>query len=113
MKKGTPKWAMEIATPQDRQRAENAYQNDTWQITWPETSSLRVWAKQQGWPAPWFIFKGGFIKKMLESDENFELALKESGLQILIPRAYYKISDKNLKAMDKLYKKRKNMGALG
>lgn len=113
MKKGIPRWAMEIATPQDRQRAKDAYRTLMWQLAWPERKSIRAWAKQQGWPAPGFFFDGRFIKKTLESDENFALALNESGLQIRIPREYYKFPDQELKRMDRWYEEREDMGVLG
>jgi hypothetical protein len=113
MKKGAPKWAMEIATSQDRQRAKDAYQNFTWQLTWPEGKSMRAWAKKQGWPAPGWLSDSRFINKMLESDENFALALRESGLQVLIPLEYYRLPDQELKKMDTWYEERKDMGVLG
>jgi hypothetical protein len=50
---------------------------------------------------------------MLESDENFALALKESGLQVLIPQEYYKFPDQELQKMDAWYEERADMGALG
>ena len=112
MTKGAPGWAMETATPQDRQRAKDAYQNRTWQLTWPEEKSIRAWARQQGWPVPWFIFDGRFIDTMLASDENFARALEESGLQVRIPREYYKLPDEDLKTMDTWYEEREDSGAL-
>ena len=113
MEKGIPDWAREMATPQDRRRAIAAYRRWTWQITWPERRAVRAWAKRQGWPAPWFIFDGRFIDKMLESDENFALALEEGGIQVSLPLDYYEISDEKLKALDALYEEREEMGALG
>jgi len=113
MEKGTPTWALELATYQDRQRVTSAYRNRSWKITWPDRKLLRAWAKQQGWPAPGFIFDGSFISKMLASDENFALALRESGIQVHIPLEHYTISDKQLAELDALYKERKDMGALG
>lgn len=75
-------------------------------IKWPESRAIRTWARKQGWPAPWFIFDEGFIKRMLESDENFELALRESGIEVTIPVTYYTVSEKALKAFDEAYEER-------
>ena len=113
MKKDAPKWALEKATPQDYQRAQAAYENATWQLTWPEDQAIRAWAKQQGWPAPRLNFKGHFIKKTLANEASFALARQESGLQILIPKEYYQFPDQELKTMDRWYEERENMGALG
>lgn len=113
MEKGIPHWALEAAPPQDRQRAVDAYRNGTWQITWPEAKSLRAWARQHHWPAPWLGFDGKFIDKMLESDDNFELAVELSGLQVQIPREQYKVSDDQLRALDALYEQRADMEVLG
>jgi len=113
MKKSAPQWALKLATSQDRQRAQDAYRKGTWQITWPEKKSLRIWARRQGWPAPRFFFDRRFIETMLASDANFALAVNESGLRVFIPMEHYEISPKQLKALDALYEKREDMGALG
>ena len=62
---------------------------------------------------PWFNFEAGFIKKLLQSDENFTLALKESGIEVRIPLQNYTVSDEKLQAFDALYEKREDMGELG
>jgi hypothetical protein len=45
---------------------------------------LRAWARQQGWPAPRFGFEKAFSDKMLESQETFELAIRQSGSALSI-----------------------------
>lgn len=113
MGKGIPHWALEAATAQDRQRAADAHRKGTWQITWPDVTSLRAWARQHGWPAPWFVFERRFIEKMLESDDNFKVVVEDSGLQVQIPLEQYKVSDDQLRALDAMYDERADMGVLG
>lgn len=105
-----PNWALEAAAPEDRERAEQAYHAGTMQLAWPESGKMRGWAKQQGWPAPWFIFEGGFIKKMFESDENFALALNDSGIEMAIPVGQYKVPAEHLQELDLLYEERDDAG---
>lgn len=112
MKKDIPEWALTAATPQDRERAERAFRSGAMQIEWPNRKTIRAWARQQGWPTPGLIVDGGFIKRMLESDGNFELALNESGIKVLIPLTQYTVSDEQLKELDALYTRPADWGAL-
>ena len=105
-----PTWAMEMATPQDRVRALRAYDNGTIQITWPTTKTLRDWARQQGWPTPWFGFQDTFLKKTLESDDNFARALNESGIQVVILIEHHIVTDQRLQELDALYEDRSESG---
>jgi hypothetical protein len=42
-------------------------------------------AKKHGWPTPFFgSFKKAFMKKMLESDENFKLAMIELDVDVYV-----------------------------
>jgi hypothetical protein len=110
MTKEFPRWAMTAATPQDRERAEQALRLGRMQIEWPDRKAIRDWARQQGWPAPWFGFDESFIKTMLESDRNFELALNKSGIKVLIPLKHYIVSDEELRELDALYQERDASG---
>jgi hypothetical protein len=110
MKTVIPTWALERATPLDRARVRRASSTGTIEITWPASKALRDWARQQGWPTPWIGFKDTFLNQMLESDDNFALALQESGIQVTIPIERYAVSDEQLRAFDELYAARSANG---
>jgi len=76
-----------MAMPEDRLAAIRARREGKLGVNWGmyETSSARAFAEEQGWDMPSMEFKAAFIKKMLESDENFELALTKSGIDVYIP----------------------------
>jgi hypothetical protein len=76
------------------------------QILWPDLKKLRDWAQRQGWPAPRFGFEAAFLAKMLESEETFRLATKESGIEVLVPKPEFTISLDKLAEMDGLYEER-------
>jgi len=71
---------------------------------------LRGWTRQQGWPTPWFGFKDAFLRKMLDSEDNFALALSESGIQVVIPIERYTISEEQLSEFDALYEEQNEFG---
>jgi hypothetical protein len=106
MKKELPTWALAAATVQDRQWAEQANRQGVMQVKWPERKAIRAWAKRQGWPNPWFAFEDAFIKMALATDENFALALRESGLEIVIPLPRYVLPAEDLRELDALYAER-------
>ena len=106
MKPGLPAWALTKATPADRLAAQRAHSQDVLAITWGDEKSTRGWAKSQGWPAPRLNFEQAFIKKMLESDEAFELALSGSGIVVSIPQATYTLSEAELSSLDAQYAER-------
>lgn len=108
-----PKEAFESAGFEHRQRAIDAHQKGVMQVVWSDSNQLKIWVKKQGWRVPWFKFNKYFISKMLESDENFALVLKESKLEVIIPKEYYNISDRTLHKWDAMYEEREDMGILG
>lgn len=108
-----PEWAFELAAPEHRHRAIAAHENGTLAIIWPDSKSLKTWAKQKGWRVAWFNFKKHFVNEMLENDINFELVLKERKLKISIPIEYYKISGQTLQTWDTLYEEQDDKGVPG
>jgi hypothetical protein len=110
MNTNLPTWALEAATPPDRARTQRASDNGTIQITWPANKVIREWAKQHGWPTPWFGFKDAFIRKMLDSDDNFALAVNQSDIQVVIPIERYTVSEEQLREFDALYEERGESG---
>lgn len=105
-----PTWAFRAATPQDQMLAQTAQRHGHMQITWPNADALRRWAKQHGWPTPWWDFEATFIAHMLKSQENFALALATSGIQLQIPREAYTLSAAMLRTLDALYESRATNG---
>ncbi|HET6446566.1 MAG TPA: hypothetical protein VFI27_18505 [candidate division Zixibacteria bacterium] len=105
-----PSWAFEKATPEMRKSVQTAQDQGNMVIEWPEKKALRFWSKQQGWPAPRFSFEGSFIKKMLESDENFAKALDETGIVVVVPTEQHTLSDEELQELDESYKERDSSG---
>lgn len=110
MNHNIPAWALRAATFEDRVFAKEAYRQGRMQIKWPDTNAVRSWAKQQGWSTPFFGFEAAFIAKMLETNENFELAIEKSGVEILIPRQNYAIPSETIRSLDELYEARSSTG---
>lgn len=98
-----PAWALRPATAHDRSRVEQARARGTLSIAWPEGSTLRAWAKQHGWPAPRRGFQAAFLARMLESEETFALALRESGMRLALPVERHVVPPDDLLALDALY----------
>lgn len=110
MNNNIPAWALRTATFEDQGVAKDAHRQGRMQIKWPDTNALRSWAKQQGWPTPFFGFEEAFISKMLETKENFELAIEKSGIDIQVPRQSYTISSETIRTLDGLYEARSVTG---
>jgi hypothetical protein len=115
MKHDIPGWAKERVTPMDHGFSEvsQMYRQGRAQIEMPDQKELKVWAKSNKWPTPWFGFKDAFIAKLFESDETFTLALNKSGINIHIPIKEHTLTMETLKELDTLYEKREDMGILG
>jgi hypothetical protein len=105
-----PAWALQAATAEDQELAREAHRHGRIQIKWPHDRALKIWAKQQGWPTPFFGFEEAFLAKMLETKEHFERAIQESGIEIHFPRREYRITDEKLRELDALYEERSSSG---
>jgi hypothetical protein len=101
---------MREAGPGDRHAARDAHGRGALQVTWPDRKTLRNWAKQRGWPAPWLGFDGAFLARILEDEASFEQAVRESGIGIRVPREDYTISAERLRELDELYAERSESG---
>ncbi len=110
MNTNMPAWARRAATFEDLGFAKDALRQGRMQIKWPNVKALRSWAKQQGWSTPFFGFEEAFIAKMLETKENFELAIEKSGIEIQVPRQNYTISSETIRQLDALYQERSSTG---
>ena len=96
MKNDIPSWALTAVTSKEQGFAKEAHRQGRMQIKWPDINALRSWAKQQGWPTPLFGFEKAFIAKILETEENFDLAIEKSGIEIIVPRKNYTISGERI-----------------
>jgi hypothetical protein len=105
-----PGWAIRKAGPEDRSDVQEAFAKGTVAVEWPDTSYLRSWAKQRGWPAPIIGFRGRFTRKFLSSDEDYYHAISGSGIEIRIPVRQHQISTRELKELDDLYESRGEHG---
>jgi len=99
---------MKVLLEGERLAALRAYQQGRLIISWgslDDTEYLRGVAKKYGWPTPtpglkgllidmcrhqtwrWpsSRFKEAFLAKMFESDENFDRAVRRSGIDIYLP----------------------------
>lgn len=110
MNNNIPAWALRAATFEDQSFAKDAHRQGRMQIKWPDTKTLRSWAKQQGWSTPFFSFEEAFIAQMLETEENFKLAIEKSGIEIQVPRQNYTISSETIGELDALYEERSSAG---
>lgn len=101
---------MREAGPGDRRVAQEAQGRGALQITWPDRKALRAWANRQGWPTPWLGFDEAFLARMLKAEASFDLALRESGIGLRIPRQEHTISAERLRELDELYDERSESG---
>ncbi len=116
-----PVWAVKTAGPGDRMEALDAYQEGRLWTNWDFRSDgsllnyggkpivkgpSKKWAKERGWPTPWWSFKESFLGTMLESDENFRLALTEAGVELYFPKKEHILTATELQALDDLYSER-------
>ena len=74
------------------------------QIQWKNGLPSRAWARQHGWPTPWFGFEKAFVARMLTSQESFELALTMCGVEISIPKERHSIGTEELGMLDEAYR---------
>ncbi len=105
-----PSWALRPVTTEDHSLAKDAHQQGRLHLNWPNINTLRRWAKQHGWPTPFFGFEEAFMAKMLATKENFEQALEKSGLEMQVPKQNYTISAERIRELDLLYAERSATG---
>lgn len=98
-----PGWALRAVTPDDHGVALAAHRRGSLRVTWPDLTSVRGWARQQGWPVPWFGFERAFIAALFASPENFARAVATSGIVLQLPRQGYALPTEQLAAFDALY----------
>jgi hypothetical protein len=110
MNKKIPPWALRAATAEDHALAKEAHRHNRMHIMWPNDNVLQNWAKQHGWPRPFLGFEEAFIAHMLETKEQFERAIKESGIQIHLPKQEYEITGEQIRKFDTLYEERSSSG---
>ena len=110
MNTNIPAWALRAVTPEDQGFAKEAHRQGRMQIKWPNIKTLQSWAKQQGWSTPFLGFEEAFIAKVLETKENFELAIEKSGIEIQVPKQNYTISNERIRELDSLYEERSVTG---
>ena len=110
MNQTLPAWALQTATPDDYVLAQEMHRQGILRIIWPDTNTLRMWAKHQGWPTPWFGFEQAFLAHMLETDTNFALAMKQSGIEVQFPKQHCTISGETIRELDALYESRSSSG---
>lgn len=115
IKQDIPAWAKQKVSSEDHTFVEvsQLYRQSRVQIQLPDLKELKGWAKSYNWPTPWFGFKDAFIAKLFESNENFTLALNESGINVQIPIKKHTLTIERLKELDALYEEREDMGVLG
>ena len=110
MKGELPPWALEAATSDDLDRAREAQRLGTMHLLWPELNALRHWAKERSWPRPLLSFQAAFASKMLESRENFAVALAESGIAVHLPKRDHTLSTEDLAGLDAMYERHSPSG---
>lgn len=100
-----PSWTYRPVVAGDRERVIEA-RDLTLHIEWGDQGQVKEWARAQGWPAPWFNFQTKFLDKMLESDENFALALRDSGISMQVPVSSYALPPEYVADLDDSYEER-------
>lgn len=110
MTKTIPDWALTSAGPEDYAATREAHDRGVMIVTWPDLKALRDWAVLHGWPRPRFGIKEAFMARMLDNEANFQLALRDSGIQVQIPAREVTISPTWLDELDALYDQRSDSG---
>jgi hypothetical protein len=110
MRNNVPPWALRVAIPEDHSLVQAAQSQDRMQVEWPDLKRLQSWAGHQGWEVPWFGFQQSFIRQMLDNEENFKLAVNESGIRVFVPKQEHIISAEQLRELDALYAERSASG---
>jgi hypothetical protein len=102
-----PAWAMRRAAAEDYDGARLARDRGILRIEWPDTKALRDWSRLRGWPTRgWLGFQLAFLRKLFKSPENFACALRESGIELHIPRQGHTLSVEDIQELDALYAER-------
>ncbi len=116
-----PLWALKTAGPGDRAEAVKAYRRGRLKTNWdphPYAAGInygrkplskgpsKAWAREQGWPTPWWSFRKAFLATLLENDENFRLGLTEGGVELYFPKREHTLSAEELQKLDDLYSER-------
>jgi len=120
-----PVQLLRIAGPGERAAAAEAHAHGRLVANWELGSPARArghrgkppidgpprgWAKAHGWPTPWFFFERAFLERMLATDEDFDLALRETGVEVYIPKEEIVVSAQELRELDQLYKSTDSYG---
>lgn len=103
-----PNWAYRSVTADEREAVAQAHEKGTLRTNWSAAKDLKSWAKQQNWPTPWLNFESKFYETMLANDENFALAVSQSGLKISIPKTKHTLSAAELEKFDGYYENPQN-----
>ena len=98
-----PSWALTTAEPDDYAALASSPRPDPDLIRWPGLGKLKIWARQQGWPVPFFGFKRAFVTKMMESEDSFRRAVRLGGIAWAIPKSGHLLSARELCQLDELY----------
>lgn len=101
-----PKWALEKAGPQDRVRAQDAYQRKTGHFIAPEWPSLREWMRAREWKYSWLSKETAFYKQCFRNDDNFRAVLEDQIAELWIPKQSHQVSEDDLASIDKDYSDR-------
>jgi hypothetical protein len=104
-----PDWAFRPVEAGDRELV-IAARDKSLRVDWGDQNQVKAWAKEQGWPAPWFNFPGKFLDQMLANDENFAMALRNSGISLQIPVSSYTLPPIYIAEMDESYLERSYRG---
>lgn len=98
-----PAWALSNAEPEDYAALAARPRPDPELIRWPDVGKLKIWARQQRWPVPFFGFKRAFVTRMLEDEDSFRRAVRLSGIVWVMPKAEHRLSAREVSDLDLLY----------
>lgn len=122
-----PSWLLRPVGAGELEIAKTARQDQVLVVGWrhrPEDRGARpgaepavAWARRQGWRISrwkaWWSAEDAFLDAMLEDEARYELALRESGVELFVPKARHEVSAAELQELDELYAATETMGALG
>lgn len=113
MTKYLPSWAYQAASPQDYQRVLKAQEKNYLKYSWaPDYRSREAWMKKNQLEFSPSRSDAEILNLILNEENFYQSALKESGLQLMIPIQHYKLSPEKLAHMDACYEKTNEQGQL-
>ena len=98
-----PNWALTRARFEDRIKVKKAFEKRNAHFVFKDRKKLKSWMKSKKWRTSWLFPEKSFYQALLANDENFQTALSENVVEILVPKSTYKVPEKEIEKIDQYY----------